>query len=116
MISPWPAYRLLESLVSSPPILHALLGIIQPWVQVLGRSLHRLSASAPSFPLVVAGVVPCAWRPADSALCSTAQQGGTMTPGTTAACDPGTSPRAPCSRRMPWGCSAPAAGDSAQPE
>ena len=36
------------------------------WVQVLGRSLRRLTASAPSFPLVVACVVLCAWHPADS--------------------------------------------------
>ena len=35
-------------------------------MQVVGRSLHRLSASAPSYPLVGASVVLCAWRPADS--------------------------------------------------
>ena len=35
-------------------------------MQVLGHSLHRLGASAPSYPLVVAGMVLCAWRPADS--------------------------------------------------
>ena len=50
----------------APTILHALLGIIQPWVQVPGRSLRRFGASAPSFPLVVASVVLCARRPADS--------------------------------------------------
>ena len=47
------------------PILHTMLGILQPWVQVLGRSVHRLGTSAPSFPLVVAHVVLCAWRLTD---------------------------------------------------
>ena len=45
---------------------HALLGIIQPSVQMLRRSLRRLSARHPSFPQVVAGVVLCGWRPTDS--------------------------------------------------
>ena len=36
------------------PVLHAWLGIIEPWVQVLGRSLRKLGASAPIFSLVVA--------------------------------------------------------------
>ena len=50
----------------APPVLHALLSVLRPWVQVPGRSLHRLSTSAPSYLLVVAGVVPCARRPTDS--------------------------------------------------
>ena len=50
----------------APPVLHALLGVLRRWVQVLGRSLHRLSTSAPSYALVVAGVVLCAWRRTDS--------------------------------------------------
>ena len=49
-----------------PPVDHALLSILQPWVQVLGRSTRRLGTSVPSFPLVHASMVPCAWRPADS--------------------------------------------------
>ena len=58
--------RTIGALGLATPVLHALLGVIQPWVQVLGRSLHRLGTSAPSYPLVIAGVVLCAWRPADS--------------------------------------------------
>ena len=49
--------RPIGALGLAPPILHALLGVIQPWVQVLGCSLHRLGTSAPSYPPVVAGVV-----------------------------------------------------------
>ena len=36
------------------------------WVQVLGCCLRSLGASIPSYPLVVASVVFCTWRPGDS--------------------------------------------------
>ena len=45
----------------TPLVFQALLGILQPWVHVLGRSTHR------SFPMViVACLVLCARRPANS--------------------------------------------------
>ena len=54
---PFPTYQPLESSASPPPVLHSLLGLLQPWVQVLGRSTQRLGTSATSVPLVVARVV-----------------------------------------------------------
>ena len=100
----------------APRGLHALLGVLQPRVQVLSRSLHRLGTNAPSYPLVV-GVWSCApGAQPTQARCSTPRRGGTMTPGTMAACAPVPSPWAPNSPHTPWCCNVPAAGGSERRE
>ena len=63
------------------PILHALLGIFQSWLRVLGRFAQRHDTNAPSFPLVVARVVFYTWRPADSGPLLDSPADGATAPG-----------------------------------
>ena len=87
--------RPIGALGLAPSVLHALLSVLQPWVQMLGRSVHRLGTSAPSYPLVVAGVVPCTWRPADSGPPLDSSEGWHYDAGDHGRLRPGAEPRGP---------------------
>ena len=63
-------------------------------MQVLGRSLHRLGIGAPSYPLVVAGVVLCAWRLANSGPLLDSSEGRHYDAGDHGRLRPGAEPRA----------------------
>ena len=98
----------------TPRVLHALLGLLQPSMQVLARSTQRLGTNALSFALVVPHVVVCTCRPANSRPPLDILAGWRYDAGNHGRLSRGGNLRPSRSPHMPRGFSVPAAGNSAQ--